>query len=214
MRVVAGCDGGGSKCTVRVAVLQDGLQVRQGQATTGPANVRSDPVVALENICQALRQATIAAELPEDHAVDHCVAALAGAALELVRSNRRGVRNWPSNPTSSAPPSSPMLWQFSLPWIYRSRSPPSPQSSARGPSLGEDIPMGGCYGLADWGPNPETKAVATGSREKRSRAAAKPAQAPWGCSWNRICLRRIRTCDPMNLLAWPLRFLSFAIGTR
>ena len=79
MRVVAGCDGGGTKCTVRIAVLEKSKVIRHGQATSGSANVRSDPDLALRSIREATRAALVAVELPEMYSIDYYVAALAGA---------------------------------------------------------------------------------------------------------------------------------------
>ena len=51
MRIVAGCDGGGTKCHVRVGMVDDsGIFVRIGEFVSGSANVRSDPDEALLNI--------------------------------------------------------------------------------------------------------------------------------------------------------------------
>ena len=79
MRVVAGCDGGGTKCTVRVAVLEKGNIVRHGQASSGPANVKSDPALAMQSIREATRAALVAAQLPKSQSIDSFVAALAGS---------------------------------------------------------------------------------------------------------------------------------------
>ena len=80
MRIVAGCDGGGTKCHVRVGIVDDsGIFVRIGEFVSGSANVRSDPDEALLNIQTATREALAAAGLPSDSRIDSYVAALAGA---------------------------------------------------------------------------------------------------------------------------------------
>ena len=90
MRVVAGCDGGGTKCTVRVAVLEKGNIVRHGQASSGPANVKSDPALAMQSIREATRAALVAAQLPKSQSIDSFVAALAGAGTAAAQ------RDWES----------------------------------------------------------------------------------------------------------------------
>lgn len=80
MRIVAGCDGGGTKCHVRVVVDDNsGADARTGEFISGPANVRSDPNGALQNIQMATREALLAADLPGDTQIDSFIAALAGA---------------------------------------------------------------------------------------------------------------------------------------
>lgn len=80
MQIVAGCDGGGTKCTVRVLLCNDdGSTLRMSQATSGPANVQSDPELALRNILWATSQALQNARVPTDATIDSFVAALAGA---------------------------------------------------------------------------------------------------------------------------------------
>ncbi len=83
MRIVAGCDGGGTKCHVQVCLCEeDGTKIRTSEAITGPANVRSTPELALQNIQQAFNEAFLKLELPVSRKIDTIVAALAGAGTE------------------------------------------------------------------------------------------------------------------------------------
>lgn len=80
MRVIAGCDGGGTKCEVRLIVYDDSDAVlSEGASTTGSANVTSNPELALESIRQATREAMALAGVAEGIEIDSFVAALAGA---------------------------------------------------------------------------------------------------------------------------------------
>lgn len=80
MRIVAGCDGGGTKCAVQLSVLaDDNSVVSTVQATSGPANVRSNPQQALASIQDATRKARQLAGLADSPPLDTFVAALAGA---------------------------------------------------------------------------------------------------------------------------------------
>lgn len=86
MRVVGGCDGGGTKCTVRVVALSnDGSFIRDGQASAGSANVKTNPDLALENILAATRNALKAAGMAPEVTFDGYVAALAGAGAFLIQ---------------------------------------------------------------------------------------------------------------------------------
>lgn len=80
MRIVAGCDGGGTKCDVRMVVCDDGGAIlRTAQATSGPANVKSNPELALRNIQTATREAMRTARVSADAKIESFVLALAGA---------------------------------------------------------------------------------------------------------------------------------------
>jgi len=80
MRIVAGCDGGGTKCHVRVCVVDDSQAiVRTGEFISGPSNVRSNPDAALQNIQAATCEALLAAGIPRDGRIETFVAALAGS---------------------------------------------------------------------------------------------------------------------------------------
>lgn len=79
MRIVAGCDGGGSKCTVHVAVLDQGKIVATGAANAGPANVASDRDQALSSMQAATELARQQAGIDADTQIDLMVAAVAGA---------------------------------------------------------------------------------------------------------------------------------------
>lgn len=86
MVVVAGCDGGGTKCTVRLAILDEANQVvKTSQVSTGPANVRTDPELAMQSICLAADQAVVASGLPAKSKIHRFVAALAGAGKQETR---------------------------------------------------------------------------------------------------------------------------------
>lgn len=86
MRIVAACDGGGTKCTVRIRAIDDGsTPIREGQATTGPANVRTDPESAAQNILSATQLALADAGLPTATRLDVFVGALAGAGKKEVQ---------------------------------------------------------------------------------------------------------------------------------
>ena len=80
MRIVAGCDGGGTKCDVRIVVCDDsGAIVRTAKATSGPANVKSNPELALQNVRTATREAMGNALLSAESNIESFVLALAGA---------------------------------------------------------------------------------------------------------------------------------------
>ena len=85
MRVFAGCDGGGTKCTVKVA-LYDNAKRKEGesQSTAGPANVQSDPELALANIQKATWSALQGLQL-DGSEIEHFVFALAGAGSREVQ---------------------------------------------------------------------------------------------------------------------------------
>lgn len=80
MRIVAGCDGGGTSCVVRMAIVDREGVVRQEQAVDGPANVCSDSEGAFANIANAVHAAREQLELSADLQIDSFVAGLAGAA--------------------------------------------------------------------------------------------------------------------------------------
>ncbi len=80
MRIVAGCDGGGTKCDVRIVVCDDsGAIVRTAKATSGPANVKSNPELALQNVRTATREAMGNALLSAESTIESFVLALASA---------------------------------------------------------------------------------------------------------------------------------------
>ncbi len=86
LRVFAGCDGGGTKCHVRVVVANDSDEiVSVGDAITGPSNVKSDAKSALHNICDATHDAVRAANAPHDQTIGCFAAALAGAGNTDIR---------------------------------------------------------------------------------------------------------------------------------
>ena len=86
MKVVAGCDGGGTKCEMMLAILDDdGSIVREHRAITGPANVRSNSEQALNNILAGIQMSRSAAGLDSEHGIDVFVAALAGAGDKRIR---------------------------------------------------------------------------------------------------------------------------------
>ena len=79
MRIVAGCDGGGSKCAVRIATVEHGGVVRESAGMAGPANVGTDAESAIKEIRLALLSALRAFELESTpQRVAHLVCALAG----------------------------------------------------------------------------------------------------------------------------------------
>ncbi|MCA9218583.1 MAG: hypothetical protein KDB27_36190 [Planctomycetales bacterium] len=80
MKVVVGCDGGGTKCHVRVAIIEGNSVQRFADAITGPANFKADANLAIENIKTAIQCASEAAGV-EDESIDILVAALAGTGL-------------------------------------------------------------------------------------------------------------------------------------
>ena len=79
-RIVVGCDGGGTKCHARVAIMEGQTVLQQADATAGPANVNSDFDLALRNVVLATQSAI--RSLPPDRVglPMHMVAALAGSA--------------------------------------------------------------------------------------------------------------------------------------
>lgn len=84
MRVFAGCDGGGTKCLVRVVVCDDtGEIVGEGRGISGAANVSTDPKQAERSIVEAWEAArdavSLAVALPSHTRRVRMVAALAGA---------------------------------------------------------------------------------------------------------------------------------------
>lgn len=85
MRVFAGCDGGGTKCDVRIVLSDEGgAIIAMHQATSGPANVSSDPDLALRNIKTATTEAMRKAGL-DGHEIDRFVLALAGAGKPAIQ---------------------------------------------------------------------------------------------------------------------------------
>jgi N-acetylglucosamine kinase-like BadF-type ATPase len=91
MKVVAGCDGGGSSCVVQIDVIDaTGNTVRSGRAIFGSANVRSDSVQALNNILSATSEACEKAKLGCIK-IDSYVAALAGAGLPEAQEKWRSI---------------------------------------------------------------------------------------------------------------------------
>lgn len=86
MRVLAGCDGGGTKCDVQVAVYDDrGKRTQVGNAVGGMANVRTNPNLAAQNIKSATENAIENAGLPRGQRIDRYVAALAGAGPKAIQ---------------------------------------------------------------------------------------------------------------------------------
>jgi N-acetylglucosamine kinase-like BadF-type ATPase len=81
VRIVAGCDGGGTKCAVRVAVLENDTTVCEAVGNAGPANVATNSELAIENIRLATVRALTATGLDLDSkwTIEHMVVALAGA---------------------------------------------------------------------------------------------------------------------------------------
>lgn len=79
MRIVAGCDGGGTKTVVRVQVISDsGAVLVDGRGQAGPGNV-SLVASAIGNIHAAVAEALGDAQLESSATIDVMVAALAGA---------------------------------------------------------------------------------------------------------------------------------------
>lgn len=79
MRVFAGCDGGGTKCVVRVVgYTRSGEIVAAGRSLAGPANVLTNQRQALQNILTATQAAFIDANLPSEFTAERLVAGLAG----------------------------------------------------------------------------------------------------------------------------------------
>ena len=78
MKLIAGCDGGGTKCCVKVARLESGVVVATGEGQAGPANVATDMSFALTNVRLASRRALAQLELPPEVSIDRAVCALAG----------------------------------------------------------------------------------------------------------------------------------------
>ncbi len=81
MRIIIGCDGGGTK-TVAIARLvhEDGSTECEGRGATGPSNVLANDVqVALNNLVSAIRLALHNAGIADDTHPDTMVLALAGA---------------------------------------------------------------------------------------------------------------------------------------
>ena len=86
MRVFAGCDGGGTRCDVRIVVCDDGGNIlKKSQGLAGPANVRSNPKLAQRNIQLATEAAMATADARVDAHAERMVAALAGAGDEQTR---------------------------------------------------------------------------------------------------------------------------------
>ena len=80
MRLVAGCDGGGTKCAVRVARVNDANEIAEvGTGVAGGANVSTDFETAVQNICSATRDALASIGAAPDTTVESFVAALAGS---------------------------------------------------------------------------------------------------------------------------------------
>ena len=80
MKVVAGCDGGGTKCHVKICLCDDdGAILQSVEAISGAANIRSNPKMALQNIQQATKAAIARLERIDQPVIDTMVAALAGA---------------------------------------------------------------------------------------------------------------------------------------
>ena len=79
MKIVAGCDGGGSKCAVRIAVVENGRVKREATGLAGPANVGTDLLSAIEQIRLALLRASHGCESESNaRRVEHLVCAVAG----------------------------------------------------------------------------------------------------------------------------------------
>lgn len=86
MQVIVGCDGGGSKCHVRVALLgEDGAVLQTEEAITGPANVKSDSDRAIQNISAAVYTAIGQLQNSPTITISHFVLGLAGAGKVGVR---------------------------------------------------------------------------------------------------------------------------------
>ena len=80
MRLVVGCDGGGTKCAALGELLrEDGSLVRACRVSAGAANVRSNPEQARESLREVTREIRHTLRVPPDHPIDMLVAALAGA---------------------------------------------------------------------------------------------------------------------------------------
>src|SRR5210317_1254236 len=79
VRIVAGCDGGGTKCVVRVAILDGGAIVGQGIGYAGSANVATNCERAIENIRAATLDALRSAAAGDLASIEQMVAAVAGA---------------------------------------------------------------------------------------------------------------------------------------
>ena len=84
MRIVAGCDGGGTKCVVRAALVDGSTIVREAEGISGPANVSNNAEEAIHNVVaavsEAVRKLNQADDLASACSVDCLVAALAGSA--------------------------------------------------------------------------------------------------------------------------------------
>lgn len=78
MQVFAGCDGGGTKCTVQLVLCEHDEPRGTVRTTAGPANVKSDPGAALRNIQVATRSALEQLKVSSQQ-IEHFVFALAGA---------------------------------------------------------------------------------------------------------------------------------------
>ena len=86
MRVIAGCDGGGTKCHVQISIVDaKGKCTQTSDALAGPANVKSNPELALENIRHATELAMRNLELPTEPKIDQFVLGLAGAGSATIR---------------------------------------------------------------------------------------------------------------------------------
>ena len=85
MRILAGCDGGGSKCEVVVRAFEnDGTVLNQGIAVGGSANANSN----LAEACNTVVQVTLKARKEsgvEAEELEHMVVALAGTGKTEIR---------------------------------------------------------------------------------------------------------------------------------
>ena len=80
VRIVAGCDGGGTKCAVRIARVGAGASIINiADGVAGGANVATDLDFAIDNIVAATNAAIGKLGLPADTQIDQFVAALAGS---------------------------------------------------------------------------------------------------------------------------------------
>lgn len=80
MRIVAGCDGGGTKCAVRVAMIDAANStIAEADGISGGANVCTDMAVAIQNVAQAIHDAFRKLDLPPETEINHFVAAFAGS---------------------------------------------------------------------------------------------------------------------------------------
>ena len=82
MHIVAGCDGGGTKCAVRIArVTADDLRTHTvcDNGFAGGANVATNLESAIDNVAKATSAAMAKLQLPPGTRIDRFVAALAGS---------------------------------------------------------------------------------------------------------------------------------------